>query len=139
MHRMRMLTLALSFVLGATALFAQNPDILTSDTVVLTLPLAPGEAPLEVTLAQMMAIYKEPGFNVAVIAHNRVAWAKGFGVTTAGGGTPVTPHTLRPGGGSSPAQHSLSGVEQPPDWREREHYHHKAARSVALGDIEEFL
>jgi CubicO group peptidase (beta-lactamase class C family) len=94
MLRMRLPPLALCFALSATTLSAQDTAILTSDTVVLTLPLAPGEAPLEVTLAQMMTIYKEPGFSVAMIDHNRIAWAKGFGVTAAGDSTPVTPHTL---------------------------------------------
>jgi CubicO group peptidase (beta-lactamase class C family) len=101
MLRMRWLPLAPIFALSAMALAlsatagsAQNTHLLTPDTVVLILALAPGEAPLEVTLAQMMTVYKEPGFSVAVIDHNRVAWAKGFGVTEAGGSMAVTPHTL---------------------------------------------
>jgi CubicO group peptidase (beta-lactamase class C family) len=80
--------------LGASLRFAQNPQILREDTVLVTFPLAPGEAPLQVTLAQMMAIYKVLGFSVAIIDHSQIAWAKGFGVTEAGGSTPVTPHTL---------------------------------------------
>jgi CubicO group peptidase (beta-lactamase class C family) len=89
------LRLALSAVaFSAVAAPAQTLHTVASDTVVLTLPLAPGEAPLNVTLAQLMTIFKEPGFSVAVINHNRVAWAKGFGVTAPGGSTPVTPHTL---------------------------------------------
>ncbi|HLJ86631.1 MAG TPA: serine hydrolase [Candidatus Angelobacter sp.] len=94
MPNIRLSMLALCFTLAAATLLAQKPHILTSDSVVLTLPLAPGEAPLKVTLAQMMAIYKEPGFSIAVIDHNRVSWARGFGVTAAGGSIPVTPGTL---------------------------------------------
>jgi CubicO group peptidase (beta-lactamase class C family) len=94
MLRMRLLPVALSLVLSATLLSSQNTHSLTPDTVILTMPLALGEPPLQVTLGQMMAIYKEPGFSVAIIDHNRVAWAKGFGVTAAGGLAPVTPHTL---------------------------------------------
>jgi CubicO group peptidase (beta-lactamase class C family) len=81
-------------VLSAGDLFAKEPYVLTQDSVVLTLPLAPGEPPLPVTLAQMMRIYKVPGFSVAVVDQNRIAWSKGFGVTTAGGTEPVTPNTL---------------------------------------------
>jgi CubicO group peptidase (beta-lactamase class C family) len=76
------------------ALSPRQPHPLTPDSIVLTLPLAPEEAPLRVTLAQMMDIYKVPGFSVAVIDHDRVAWARGFGVTAAGGSTPVTDRTL---------------------------------------------
>jgi CubicO group peptidase (beta-lactamase class C family) len=42
----------------------------------------------------MMDIYKDPGFSIALIEHNRVVWAKGFGVTEAGGHNPVTAETL---------------------------------------------
>jgi len=95
--RMRFLLmplLALCAVLGARPLEAANAEILTPDSVILTLPLAPGEAPLEVTLSQMMAVFKVPGYSIAVIDHDRVAWARGFGVTAPGGRTPVTPRTL---------------------------------------------
>ncbi|HEY4088380.1 MAG TPA: serine hydrolase domain-containing protein [Bryobacteraceae bacterium] len=80
--------------IGVTALFAKTPHIPEPSSIALTLPLAPGEAPLEVTLAQLMAIYKDPGLSIAVIDHNRLSWARGFGVTAAGGSTPVTTRTL---------------------------------------------
>jgi CubicO group peptidase (beta-lactamase class C family) len=83
--------LALSF---CTRLFAQSAHTLTAETVVFTLELAPREPPLRATLAQIMSIYKDPGFSVAVIDHGRVAWARGFGVTSVEHGGPVTPHTL---------------------------------------------
>jgi len=35
-----------------------------------------------------------PGVSVAVIRGGKIAWAKGYGVTQAGGGAPVTPQTL---------------------------------------------
>src|SRR5580698_774311 len=87
-------TLALCAVLGTRPLEAANAGILTPDSVILTLPLAPGEAPLAVTLSQMMAIFKVPGYSIAVIDHDRLAWARGFGVTAPGGRTPVTTRTL---------------------------------------------
>lgn len=46
------------------------------------------------TLAERMAHYKVPGVSIAVIEGGRVAWARGFGVTEAGSGGPVTPTTL---------------------------------------------
>ena len=41
-----------------------------------------------------MQLYKVPGVSVAVIDNFKIAWAKGYGVTEAGGNTPVTAHTL---------------------------------------------
>ncbi len=100
-------TLALCAALGAGSLEgaespqtsrrqSQLPDknILTSNSVVLTLPLSPGEPPLEVTLSQLMAVFKVPGYSIAVIDHGRVAWSRGFGATEPGGHTPVTERTL---------------------------------------------
>lgn len=45
------------------------------------------------TVAERLAYYKIPGVSVAVIDGGRVAWARGFGSTTAGG-KPVTADTL---------------------------------------------
>lgn len=69
------------------------PD-LTPDTVVLKLQAEDGQAPLEITLKQLMDVYKVPGLSVAVIDNYQIAWAKGFGVTESGGKTPVTTKTL---------------------------------------------
>jgi CubicO group peptidase (beta-lactamase class C family)/putative intracellular protease/amidase len=41
-----------------------------------------------------MEQYNVPGLSVAVIDDFRVAWARGYGVTEAGGAVPVTPRTL---------------------------------------------
>jgi CubicO group peptidase (beta-lactamase class C family) len=94
MLRRCLLILTLSFTLSAAALFGRDLQTISADTVILTVLLSPGEPPLQVTLRQMMDIYKEPGFSAAIIEHSRVVWAKGFGVTTPGGNTPVTPATL---------------------------------------------
>lgn len=51
-----------------------------------------GHAPPNMSLAEQMALLKVPGLSIAVIRGGRVAWAKGFGVTGAGG-DPVTPMT----------------------------------------------
>lgn len=72
---------------------SQSVD-LTSDTVLLKLPAEENQAPLEVTLKQLMDTYKVPGLSAAVIDNYQIAWAKGFGVTEPGGNTPVTTKTL---------------------------------------------
>lgn len=46
------------------------------------------------TLADRMKNYKVSGVSVAVINHGKIDWAKGYGVTEAGGATPVTSETM---------------------------------------------
>ncbi|MEK7832245.1 MAG: serine hydrolase domain-containing protein [Acidobacteriota bacterium] len=47
------------------------------------------------TIADRMKHYKVPGVSVAVINDGKIEWAKGYGVTEAGGGsTPVTSDTM---------------------------------------------
>jgi CubicO group peptidase (beta-lactamase class C family) len=81
-------------ILCCRPVFAQEPRPLTSDSVVLNLEIGPDEAPLRFTLGQLMSVYKDPGFSIAVISHDHIAWAKGFGFTAMEGGTAVTPPTL---------------------------------------------
>ena len=52
------------------------------------------EAPIRLSLPELMKVYKVPGLSVAVIDNFKIAWAKGYGVTEAGSNTPVTVHTL---------------------------------------------
>jgi CubicO group peptidase (beta-lactamase class C family) len=91
---------ASGLILSVSQLLAQSPsiapltDVLTPDTVIFTVPLAPGQTPLAITLRELMNIYKDPGFSVAIVEHNKLAWARGFGVTTPGGTMSVTPDTL---------------------------------------------
>jgi CubicO group peptidase (beta-lactamase class C family) len=47
-----------------------------------------------VTLADEMRRLHVPGVSVAVIHDGKIAWAKAYGVTEAGGKTPITPATL---------------------------------------------
>ena len=56
--------------------------------------LGANEPPLELSLRKAMEIYKVPGVSVAVIDNYKIAWAKAYGVTEAGGTTRVTTHTL---------------------------------------------
>lgn len=45
-------------------------------------------------LADRMAHYKIPGASIAIINNGEIEWAKGYGVTRAGGGASVTTETL---------------------------------------------
>lgn len=52
-------------------------------------------APAETwTVASRMAHYQVPGVSLAVIDHGAIVWARGYGVTRAGGTIAVTPDTL---------------------------------------------
>lgn len=73
---------------------ARQAPLLTPETVMLTIDMAPGEPPLVVTLAELMQAFRVPGMSVAVVQDNRIAFSAGFGVTEAGGTTAVTPATL---------------------------------------------
>jgi CubicO group peptidase (beta-lactamase class C family) len=52
-----------------------------------------GQPAAGMRLADRMAFHATPGVSVAVINNGAIEWARGFGVTEAGGSTPVTPHT----------------------------------------------
>jgi CubicO group peptidase (beta-lactamase class C family) len=58
------------------------------------IPLGENEPPLQFNLQKLMEVYKVPGLSVAVIDDFKIAWAKGYGLTEAGGATPVTTGTL---------------------------------------------
>ncbi len=59
-----------------------------------SISLGADKPPLELNIARLMEIYKVPAVSVAVIDNFKIAWAKAYGVTEAGGTTPVTTHTL---------------------------------------------
>lgn len=64
------------------------------ETNVFSITLGEDESPLELNLLRLMELYKIPAVSVAVIDNYKIAWAKAYGVTEAGGTTPVTTHTL---------------------------------------------
>ena len=45
-------------------------------------------------LVDRMRYYKVPGFSIALIDQEELAWVKGYGVMEAGGEKPVTPETI---------------------------------------------
>ena len=54
----------------------------------------PGEEPQRMSIPRLMELYKVPGVSIAVFDKHALVWAKGYGVTQAGGTDPVTPDTL---------------------------------------------
>lgn len=64
------------------------------ETNLVSITLGASEPPLELNLLKLMELYKVPAVSVAVIDNYKIAWAKAYGVTEAGGTTPVTTHTL---------------------------------------------
>jgi len=58
--------------------------------------LGANEPPVRLTLQQLMDISNVSGLSVAVFDNYKLAWAKGYGVTKAGGNEAVTAHTLFP-------------------------------------------
>jgi CubicO group peptidase (beta-lactamase class C family) len=77
--------------------------------------LGENEPPFQLTLAKLMEIYNVPGLSIAVMDNFEIAWAKGYGVTEAGGDTPVTTRTLFQAGSVSkpvPAIATMSLVQQ---------------------------
>ena len=58
------------------------------------IPLGANEPPLQLNLQKLMELYKVPAVSIAVIDNFKIAWAKAYGITDAGGATPATTHTL---------------------------------------------
>jgi CubicO group peptidase (beta-lactamase class C family) len=79
------------------------------------IPLSAAEPPVRLNIGKLMQLYNCPGLSVAVIDNFRIAWAKGYGVTEAGGNKPVTVHTIFQAGSISKpvaATGTLSLVER---------------------------
>ena len=64
------------------------------ETGTLSIPGDDNQPPLQLTLQNLMEMYKVPGMSVAVIDNFEIAWAKGYGVTEVGTSNPVIPHTI---------------------------------------------
>lgn len=58
-------------------------------------------SPVRWSLAERIAAYKIPAVSIAIIDGGKVVWARGFGVTEAGGHDPVTAETLFQAGSCS--------------------------------------
>ena len=95
-----LLSVVLLTISAAASPQPDNPDATTAARIqrvengIPPISLGANEAPIQLSLPELMKIYKVPGLSVAVIDNFKIAWAKAYGVTQAGGVTPVTVHTL---------------------------------------------
>jgi CubicO group peptidase (beta-lactamase class C family)/predicted transcriptional regulator YdeE len=64
------------------------------ESMVVELPVSSGEAPLRLSLPELMKTYNVPGLSIAVIENFKIVDAKGYGVIAPGSNSPVTPKTL---------------------------------------------
>lgn len=79
------------------------------------LPGTQGEAPLRLSLAELMKAYNVPGLSIAVVENYKIVDTKAYGVISAGSSTPVTTETLFQAGSISKpvaATAALALVEQ---------------------------
>ena len=110
----------LASVLGAGAAEkAAKPEVSARlqrvEANVVELPSGPGEAPLRLSLPELMKVYNVPAVSIAVIENYKVVDAKAYGVVSAGSSAPVTTRTLFQAGSISKpvaAAGALSLVEQ---------------------------
>lgn len=58
------------------------------------IPVKSGEAPIQLSLADLMKSYNAPGLSLAIIENYKIVDAKAYGVIEPGSSTPVTTHTL---------------------------------------------
>ncbi len=104
----------------ATSQSAKKPDkqpspLLKIESVAVDFPGGAGQAPLRMSLAEVMKAYNVPGLSLAVIDNYKIVDAKAYGVTDAASKTPVTTRTLFQAGSISKpvaALGALSLVEQ---------------------------
>jgi CubicO group peptidase (beta-lactamase class C family)/predicted transcriptional regulator YdeE len=85
------------------------------EQIAVELPGAQGEAPLRLSLPELMKTFNVPGLSIAVIENYKIVDAKAYGVIAPGSSTPVTAKTLFQAGSISKpvaATGALSLVEQ---------------------------
>lgn len=90
--------LALFVIAGRPGTASQNADKVFERIARVEKSLLPGVVikgqSSTMAIADRMAHYKVPGVSIAVINDGKIEWAKGYGVTEAGGSTPVKPETM---------------------------------------------
>ena len=99
----------------AFAACAQPPRLERVEAKCVDMPMGEGQAPLQLSLKQLMDLYKVPGLSVAVIDNFQVVAAKAYGALEPGSDRPVTTRTLFQAGSISKpvaAAGALALVEQ---------------------------
>jgi len=69
---------------------AQEAHLQSVEAMVVDIPVSATEAPLRMSLQEVMALYKVPGLSPAIVDGYRITQAKAYGVTDAASRTPVT-------------------------------------------------
>jgi len=85
------------------------------EQIAFEMPGKPGEAPVRMSLAELMKTFNVPGLSVAVIENYKITDVKAYGVIAPGSSTPVTTKTLFQAGSISKpvaATGALALVEQ---------------------------
>ncbi len=72
----------------------QQMQIQKLEDAAVDVSLGPNEPPLQLSLQQLMELYKIPAFSIAVIDNYRIVWAKAYGLTDGSSNKPVTTRTL---------------------------------------------
>jgi CubicO group peptidase (beta-lactamase class C family)/predicted transcriptional regulator YdeE len=79
---------------GVNAKTEDHSRLARVEALAVELPGRAGEAPLRLSLAELMKTYNVPGLSIAVIENFKIVDAKAYGVIAPGSSTPVTTHTL---------------------------------------------
>jgi len=89
---MKLLSLA---AWSALSLIAADPSAVTRVENGLRPPIAiKGQPVRTMTIEERLKFYHVPGVSLAFLNGGKIEWARGYGVTSADGGSPVTPATL---------------------------------------------
>jgi CubicO group peptidase (beta-lactamase class C family) len=73
---------------------ANDARLKAIEATAVELPSAPGEAPVRLSLADLMKTYNDPGLSIAIIENYKIVEVKAYGVIASGSTTEVTPRTL---------------------------------------------
>lgn len=106
---------ALALAQSGQSDFDLNARMQRVEDCIPSISLGDSEPPLQLNIQKLMQFYKVPALSIAVVDNFKIAWAKGYGVTEAGGTNPVSTHTLFQAGSISKpvaATGTLSLVEQ---------------------------
>ena len=73
---------------------AQEAHLQSVEATVVDIPVSATEAPLRMSLQELMALYKVPGLSLAIVDGYRIVETRAYGVTDAASQAPVTTRTL---------------------------------------------
>jgi CubicO group peptidase (beta-lactamase class C family)/predicted transcriptional regulator YdeE len=83
-----------SYMLAKNTKASSSARLQRVESVVVELPVSSGEAPVRLSLADLMKTYDVPGLSIAVIENFKIVDVRGYGVIGPGSTASVTPKTL---------------------------------------------